>query len=59
MQIKLKVLGGTHEGKEIAIKQDKFLIGRSESCQLRPRVNRSVASTVPWSKKMDAFWFSI
>ncbi len=37
MQIKLKVLGGTHEGKEIAIKQDKFLIGRSESCQLRPK----------------------
>ncbi len=37
MQVKLKVLSGSHEGKEIAIKQDKFLIGRSESCHLRPK----------------------
>jgi len=37
MQVILKVLSGTHEGKEIKIKDDKFLIGRSESCQLRPK----------------------
>ncbi|XZE34348.1 FHA domain-containing protein [Pirellulaceae bacterium SH501] len=37
MQIILKVLSGTHEGKEIPIKDEKFLIGRSESCQLRPK----------------------
>ena len=37
MQVKLKVLTGSHEGKEIGITTDKFLIGRSESCQLRPK----------------------
>ncbi|XZE21040.1 FHA domain-containing protein [Pirellulaceae bacterium SH449] len=37
MQVILKVLSGTHEGKEIKIKDEKFLIGRSESCQLRPK----------------------
>lgn len=37
MQVKLKVLTGTHEGKEIGITADKFLVGRSESCQLRPK----------------------
>ena len=28
---------GSHEGTEIPISGDKFLIGRSESCQLRPK----------------------
>ncbi|MCG8652389.1 MAG: FHA domain-containing protein [Pirellulales bacterium] len=28
---------GSHEGKEIGISSDKFLIGRSEACQLRPK----------------------
>lgn len=37
MQVKLKVLSGSHEGKEISVSSDKFLIGRSESCQLRPK----------------------
>ena len=37
MQVTLKVLSGTHEGKLIHIKDEKFLIGRSESCQLRPK----------------------
>lgn len=37
MQVILKVLSGTHEGKEIKVKDEKFLIGRSESCQLRPK----------------------
>ncbi len=37
MQVKLKVLTGSHEGKEIGIASEKFLIGRSESCQLRPK----------------------
>jgi pSer/pThr/pTyr-binding forkhead associated (FHA) protein len=31
------VLSGTHEGKLIQIKDEKFLIGRSDSCQLRPK----------------------
>lgn len=37
MQVRLKVLSGAHEGKEISIKDTKFFIGRSESCQLRPK----------------------
>ncbi len=37
MQVKLKVLSGSHAGKEIGLTTDKFLIGRSESCQLRPK----------------------
>ncbi|MFK8115477.1 MAG: FHA domain-containing protein [Rubripirellula sp.] len=37
MQVKLKVLSGSHEGKEISVSSEKFLIGRSESCQLRPK----------------------
>ena len=37
MQVKLKVMTGSHEGTEIPIAGDKFLIGRSETCQLRPK----------------------
>lgn len=37
MQISLKVLSGNHEGKEIPIKDEKFLIGRGDECQLRPK----------------------
>jgi len=37
VQVKLRVLTGSHEGKEIGITSDKFIIGRSESCQLRPK----------------------
>lgn len=37
MQIKLKVLQGSHEGKEIAVATERFLIGRSDSCNLRPK----------------------
>ncbi len=37
MQVKLKVLSGSHEGKEISVSTERFLIGRSESCQLRPK----------------------
>ncbi|QDS96278.1 FHA domain-containing protein FhaB [Roseimaritima multifibrata] len=37
MRVKLKVASGSHSGKEIVIGQKKFLIGRSEKCQLRPK----------------------
>ncbi|MCD0458348.1 FHA domain-containing protein [Roseiconus lacunae] len=37
MQVKLKVMTGSHEGVEIPVNGEKFLIGRSESCQLRPK----------------------
>ncbi len=36
VEVKLKVLRGPHEGKEIPLRESKFLIGRSEDCQLRP-----------------------
>lgn len=37
MQVFLKVAAGSHAGKEIALASEKFLIGRSDSCQLRPK----------------------
>jgi predicted component of type VI protein secretion system len=37
MQVKLKVLAGSHAGTEIGVTSNKFLIGRSESCNLRPK----------------------
>ncbi|MGV3486451.1 MAG: FHA domain-containing protein [Planctomycetaceae bacterium] len=37
MQVKLKVMAGSHAGTEISVSADKFLIGRSESCNLRPK----------------------
>ena len=37
MQVRLRVQSGSHEGKEIEVSDKRFLIGRSESCQLRPK----------------------
>lgn len=37
MQMHLKVVGGSQDGKMVAVNADKFLIGRSEECQLRPK----------------------
>ena len=37
MQVKLKVLGGSHSGKEIPVSAKQFVVGRSEDCQLRPK----------------------
>ncbi len=37
MQVKLRVLTGSQQGKEIAVNSEKFLVGRSDSCQLRPK----------------------
>lgn len=37
MQMQLKVLSGSHEGKLIAVNHDKFLIGRADECHLRPK----------------------
>src|SRR5689334_15006478 len=36
MESALKVASGSHQGKIIKIPQSKFMIGRSEDCQLRP-----------------------
>ena len=36
-QVKLKVLAGSNAGKEIPISVPRFLIGRSDDCQLRPK----------------------
>lgn len=37
MLVKLRVLGGSHAGKEIKIPLAKFFIGRGEDCHLRPQ----------------------
>ena len=37
MQMQLRVANGAHKGKLIAVKHDKFLIGRSDDCHLRPK----------------------
>jgi pSer/pThr/pTyr-binding forkhead associated (FHA) protein len=37
MVVKLKVLQGSNAGKELNISVPKFLIGRSDECQLRPK----------------------
>lgn len=37
MQMHLKVANGAQVGKLISVKHDKFLIGRSEECHLRPK----------------------
>jgi predicted component of type VI protein secretion system len=37
MKVLLKVVAGSHAGTEIGVNSDKFLIGRSESCSLRPK----------------------
>jgi predicted component of type VI protein secretion system len=36
LQAKLKVVGGRHHGKMIALATKKFLIGREQDCHLRP-----------------------
>ena len=36
VQIRLKVLGGSHSGEEILVSGPKFFIGRDRDCQLRP-----------------------
>lgn len=37
MQVQLRVANGAQEGKFIQVKHDKFLIGRSDDCHLRPK----------------------
>ncbi|MBX3423639.1 MAG: FHA domain-containing protein [Pirellulaceae bacterium] len=37
MQVQLKVLSGNLAGKLISVNHEKFLIGRSDGCHLRPR----------------------
>jgi len=36
VQLKLKVVGGSHNGEEISVSGPKFFIGRDRDCQLRP-----------------------
>ena len=40
MEVKLIVVGGKQAGKEIPAAGPRFLIGRAEECQLRPRSDR-------------------
>jgi predicted component of type VI protein secretion system len=36
MELRLKILAGSHAGQEMRIGKAKFLVGRSEECNLRP-----------------------
>ena len=36
MRLKLVVIGGSHNGKEIQVSGPKFFVGRDRDCQLRP-----------------------
>src|SRR4051794_10013442 len=36
LQAELKILGGKHQGKLIALNSKKFLVGREQDCHLRP-----------------------
>ncbi|MEO1999341.1 MAG: FHA domain-containing protein [Planctomycetaceae bacterium] len=36
LQVHLRVVGGKHDGKRIAMTGNKFLIGREQDCHLRP-----------------------
>jgi len=36
LQVHLRVVGGKHDGKRIAMTDNKFLIGREQDCHLRP-----------------------
>jgi predicted component of type VI protein secretion system len=40
MDVKLVVIGGKNEGREIPIAEPEFIIGRAEECQLRPASDR-------------------
>ncbi|MGD0382871.1 MAG: FHA domain-containing protein [Thermoguttaceae bacterium] len=40
MEVKLVVIGGKNQGREIPVTEPEFLIGRSEECHLRPASDR-------------------
>jgi len=40
MEVKLVVIGGKNQGREIPVTEPEFIIGRSEGCQLRPSSDR-------------------
>ena len=40
MEVKLVVIGGKNNGREIPITKSEFLIGRAEGCNLRPQSDR-------------------
>jgi len=37
MKVRLKVMAGSHTGTEISVSTEKFVIGRGETCNLRPK----------------------
>jgi len=40
MEVKLVVIGGKNQGREIPVTEPEFIIGRSENCHLRPSSDR-------------------
>jgi pSer/pThr/pTyr-binding forkhead associated (FHA) protein len=40
MEVKLVVIGGKNQGREIPVTEPEFIVGRSEDCHLRPASDR-------------------
>lgn len=55
MEIRIVILHGEHQGREIPLPETVFLIGRDESCHLRPhcpRVSRRHCAIAMWAGKV-------
>lgn len=55
MEVRLVVLQGEHQGREIPLPETIFLIGRDEGCHLRPhcpRVSRKHCAIATWAGKV-------
>ncbi|MCI0358430.1 MAG: FHA domain-containing protein [Planctomycetaceae bacterium] len=55
MEIRLVVLQGEHQGREIPLPETIFLIGRDDQCHLRPhcpRVSRKHCAIATWAGKV-------
>jgi len=55
MEVRLVVVTGEHQGREIPLPETIFLIGREEQCHLRPhcpRVSRKHCAIATWAGKV-------
>lgn len=55
MEVRMVVLQGEHQGREIPLPETIFLIGRDEECHLRPhcpRVSRKHCAVATWAGKV-------
>jgi pSer/pThr/pTyr-binding forkhead associated (FHA) protein len=55
MEVRLVILHGEHQGREIPLPETMFLIGRDDQCHLRPhcpRVSRRHCAIATWAGKV-------